>query len=139
MVSFNAIFRGGLSKTSTRGWLTMFVGVHRPCASWPGECFTKCSCMGLPWKSASSCLGRFVDIGAELFAMSATLARTQAMVERSDPEAPSALDLSDYFCRSSQIRIARMVPVPNAKRRWIGLSPRRKVLADLPQTLSEGS
>jgi len=48
-------------------------------------------------------LARFVDIGAELFAMSTTLARAQAMLERSD--GAEALGLADYFCRSARLRI----------------------------------
>jgi len=48
-------------------------------------------------------LARFVDIGAELFAMAATLARAQAMLDRSD--GAEALGLADYFCRAARLRI----------------------------------
>ncbi|HEY5704740.1 MAG TPA: acyl-CoA dehydrogenase family protein [Terrimicrobiaceae bacterium] len=83
-------------------------------------------------------LGRFVDIGAELFAMSATLARAQAMVERSDLDAPSALDLADYFCRSSQFRIAEWFRSVRRNADGLGYRLAGEMLADLPQTLSEG-
>ena len=83
-------------------------------------------------------LARFVDAGAELFAMSATLARVQAMIGRSDPGATSAVDLADYFCRSSQLRIAEWV---RAVRRNCDDSSYRlaqKLLAGLPESLSDG-
>ena len=83
-------------------------------------------------------LGRFVDIGAELFAMSATLARAQAMVERSDPEAPSALDLTDYFSRCSQFRIAEWFRSLTRNADGPGYRLAAKMLAGLPQSLSEG-
>jgi alkylation response protein AidB-like acyl-CoA dehydrogenase len=62
-------------------------------------------------------LGRFVDIGTEIFAISATCARAQAMLKsaaRPDaasaatPEArDSALQLADFFSRGARLRIAR--------------------------------
>jgi alkylation response protein AidB-like acyl-CoA dehydrogenase len=49
-------------------------------------------------------LGRFVDIGTELFAITATCARAQDLLEQeSNPQ--NVLALVDYFCRSSQLRI----------------------------------
>jgi alkylation response protein AidB-like acyl-CoA dehydrogenase len=83
-------------------------------------------------------LGRLVDIGAELFAMSATLARAQAMVERSDPEASTALDLVDYFCRRSRYRIAECFRSLTRNADGSGCRLAGKMLACLPQTLSEG-
>jgi alkylation response protein AidB-like acyl-CoA dehydrogenase len=83
-------------------------------------------------------LGRFVDIGAELFAMSATLARAQAMVERSDPEASSAVDLADYFCRCSKIRIAEWFRALSRNADDPGYRLARKMLAELPETLRDG-
>ena len=83
-------------------------------------------------------LGRFVDIGAELFAMSATLARAQAMVERSDPEASSAVDLADYFCRCSKIRIAEWFRALTRNADDSGYRLARKMLDELPETLTEG-
>ncbi|MGA7213048.1 MAG: acyl-CoA dehydrogenase family protein [Terrimicrobiaceae bacterium] len=83
-------------------------------------------------------LGRFVDIGAELFAMSATLARAQAMVERSDPAASSALDLADYFSRCSRFRVAEWFRSLTRNADGPGYRLAGKMLAGLPQTLSEG-
>ena len=48
-------------------------------------------------------LGRFVDIGAELFAITAACARANAMLAR-DKNADELLSLVDYFCRSSRLR-----------------------------------
>lgn len=46
-------------------------------------------------------LGRIVDIGAELFAMSATCVRAELVGE-------SARELADVFCRQSRLRVARL-------------------------------
>jgi hypothetical protein len=83
-------------------------------------------------------LARFVDAGAELFAMSATLARVQTMIERSDPGAASALDLADYFCRSSQLHIGEWFRSVRRNADDSGYRLARKLLAGLPETLSEG-
>lgn len=48
-------------------------------------------------------LFRAVDIGAELFAMSAVCSRAQMLVKRGDK---GALELADLFCRQSRRRIA---------------------------------
>ncbi len=44
-------------------------------------------------------LGRFVDIGTELFALSTTCARAQSLGDA------SAISLADYFCRLARLRI----------------------------------
>jgi alkylation response protein AidB-like acyl-CoA dehydrogenase len=49
-------------------------------------------------------LGRFVDIGAELFAMLATCARAQRMLE-TDGAAENVVALADYFCIESATRV----------------------------------
>lgn len=55
-----------------------------------------------------SFLGRIVDIGAELFAMSAACVR--ADMERADDPARGAtsVDLADTFCRQARLRIERL-------------------------------
>lgn len=55
-----------------------------------------------------SFLGRIVDIGAELFAMSASCVRAE--MERTDDPAQgaTATDLADAFCRQSRLRIDRL-------------------------------
>jgi alkylation response protein AidB-like acyl-CoA dehydrogenase len=83
-------------------------------------------------------LGRFVDIGAELFAVSASLARAQAMVERSDAQALSALDLTEYFCRCSQIRVAEFFRATTKNTDDLSYHVGRKILAELPQALTDG-
>ncbi len=46
-------------------------------------------------------LGRFVDIGAEIFAMLATCSRAQAMLDATSDKTENVLALADYFCTSS--------------------------------------
>ena len=53
-------------------------------------------------------LGRIVDIGAELFAISATCVRTQMLVDDHAPEAESALELAELFCRGARRRVDRL-------------------------------
>jgi len=53
-------------------------------------------------------LGRFVDIGAEIFAVATSCARAQAMMQ-SDPSSKlDSLALADYFCRSAHLRIDQL-------------------------------
>jgi alkylation response protein AidB-like acyl-CoA dehydrogenase len=48
-------------------------------------------------------LGRIVDIGAELFAMSAVCVRSQR-----DPEGGAAVELADAFCRQARVRVEEL-------------------------------
>ncbi len=47
-------------------------------------------------------LGRFVDIGTELFAMGAACAKAQSLAE------PSAVALADYFCKLARLKIEKL-------------------------------
>jgi alkylation response protein AidB-like acyl-CoA dehydrogenase len=49
-------------------------------------------------------LGRYVDIGAELFAMLATCSHAQHLLDH-DTTAANALALADYFCATSALRV----------------------------------
>ncbi|MCD6049330.1 MAG: Butyryl-CoA dehydrogenase, partial [Verrucomicrobia bacterium] len=51
-------------------------------------------------------LGRFVDIGTELFAMTATLSRAQSIWERE--HRAEALELADCFCVNARLRLAEL-------------------------------
>jgi alkylation response protein AidB-like acyl-CoA dehydrogenase len=53
-------------------------------------------------------LGRVVDIGAELFAMSAACVRAQALRSAGDPDAAAAVELADTFCRQSRLRVEHL-------------------------------
>jgi alkylation response protein AidB-like acyl-CoA dehydrogenase len=50
-------------------------------------------------------LGRYVEIGAELFAMLAALGRAEALLARDADEGARAVELADYFCRAARLRI----------------------------------
>jgi alkylation response protein AidB-like acyl-CoA dehydrogenase len=58
---------------------------------------------GLEKKQAT--LFRAVDAGADLFAMSAALARAQSLRGRMDPRSASVRELCDLFCRGARRRI----------------------------------
>jgi alkylation response protein AidB-like acyl-CoA dehydrogenase len=51
-------------------------------------------------------LFRAVDVGAELFAMAATLSRADALRRAGAAEAPRAAELTDIFCRGARRRIS---------------------------------
>jgi hypothetical protein len=55
-------------------------------------------------------LGRVVDIGAELFAMSAVCVRAEMLRAQADgdPSGASAYRLADAFCRQSRIRVEEL-------------------------------
>ncbi len=53
-------------------------------------------------------LGRIVDIGAELFAMSAACVRAQDLRAAGSADADAAAELADVFCRQSRIRVHRL-------------------------------
>jgi len=53
-------------------------------------------------------LGRFVEIGTELYAIATTCSRAQSLLGRGSKEENAALlELVDYFCCSSRLRIER--------------------------------
>ena len=52
-------------------------------------------------------LGRFVDIGAELFAIIATCSRASALAKDGSKQPNEILEMADYFCRAARLRIER--------------------------------
>jgi hypothetical protein len=52
-------------------------------------------------------LGRFVDIGAEIFAITASCLRAQAMI-KANGKSPEVVELVDYFCDSARLRVAHL-------------------------------
>ncbi len=52
-------------------------------------------------------LGRFVDIGAELFAITASCSHAQSMLNHG-AESPELFALVDYFCDTSRLRIRQL-------------------------------
>jgi alkylation response protein AidB-like acyl-CoA dehydrogenase len=53
-------------------------------------------------------LGRIVDIGAELFAMSACCVRAQMLREQGSPDADAAYELAEVFCQQARLRAERL-------------------------------
>ena len=53
-------------------------------------------------------LGRFVDIGAEIFAIASSCARAQSALWANRKNDPDLLTLADYFSRTAQLRIDRL-------------------------------
>jgi hypothetical protein len=53
-------------------------------------------------------LGRIVDIGAELFAMSAACVRAQMLAEDGEVDADSAFELAGLFCKGARRRVDRL-------------------------------
>jgi hypothetical protein len=53
-------------------------------------------------------LGRIVDIGAELFAMSAACVRAQMLTDDGEVEGEGAFELADLFCTGARRRVDRL-------------------------------
>ncbi|MFC9833541.1 acyl-CoA dehydrogenase family protein [Rhodococcus sp. NPDC127530] len=53
-------------------------------------------------------LGRVVDIGAELFAMSATCVKAEMQREENEAEGAAAYELADVFCRQASLRVEKL-------------------------------
>ena len=53
-------------------------------------------------------LGRIVDIGAELYAMSAACVRARMLADDSAVEGAAAIELADLFCRGARHRVHRL-------------------------------
>jgi len=53
-------------------------------------------------------LFRLVDIANETFAMAASVARAQALLDRRAPEAAEAVRLADVFCLSARRRVSQL-------------------------------
>jgi len=53
-------------------------------------------------------LGRFVDIGTEIFAIATSCARAQSMLGACENDKVELLALADYFCCAARLRIDRM-------------------------------
>jgi hypothetical protein len=53
-------------------------------------------------------LGRIVDIGAELFAMSAVCVRAQMLTDDGEVEGEGAIELADLFCTGARRRVDRL-------------------------------
>ena len=51
---------------------------------------------------------RCVDIVMELFAMTATVARTRQMIDDRDPDATKALEMANLFCSMSRRKVRRL-------------------------------
>jgi alkylation response protein AidB-like acyl-CoA dehydrogenase len=83
-------------------------------------------------------LGRFVDIGTELFAMAATCSRADQLAKRGTDEGKDALQLADYFCETARLRIEAKFDglVHNADSKGYKLA--QKVVAKTPAYLRDG-
>ena len=84
-------------------------------------------------------LGRFVDIGAELFAIAATCARAQSVFKAgTDEEKAEVVALADYFCASARLRIERNFDGLTQNTDRQGYKVAQQVLKKGPKTLEEG-
>ena len=53
-------------------------------------------------------LGRFVEVGSELFAMAATVARADALYQKDKDAHSGVIDLADHFCAGSRRRVKNL-------------------------------
>jgi 3-hydroxyacyl-CoA dehydrogenase/alkylation response protein AidB-like acyl-CoA dehydrogenase/enoyl-CoA hydratase/carnithine racemase len=76
-------------------------------------------------------LGRFVDIGTELFAITATCLHAERLMQSKTTDANRAelLRLADYFCRASRLRIAERFRAVRQNADSVGYRLAQQVLA----------
>jgi len=77
-------------------------------------------------------LGRFVDIGTELFAITASCSRAQSL------DTTEARELADYFCRTSRLKIKALFRDVHDNRDADGYRVAQQVLAGEFDWLQEG-
>ncbi|MEW6302958.1 MAG: acyl-CoA dehydrogenase family protein [Verrucomicrobiota bacterium] len=84
-------------------------------------------------------LGRIVDIGTELFAITATCARAQMLLHcRNEEECKEVLQLVAYFCADARVRINRWFRELRANADTEGYRVAQHVLDDKHAWLEEG-
>jgi hypothetical protein len=83
-------------------------------------------------------LGRIVDIGAELFAMSTVCVRAKADAAEGGPRGETATELADAFCRQSRLRIEELLEGLWRNTDAIDVKVSSQVLGDRYTWLEEG-
>lgn len=82
-------------------------------------------------------LGRFVDIGAEIFAITASCLRAHALI-KANGKSPEVVELVDYFCNSARLRIAHLFRDLHQNADRPGYRVAQKVLEGQKDWLFEG-
>jgi alkylation response protein AidB-like acyl-CoA dehydrogenase len=82
-------------------------------------------------------LGRFVDIGTELFAITASCSRAQAMLA-AGKDKEELIQLVDYFCKLARLRVRELFDAIHHNADKQGYSVARKVLDGKYGWLGEG-
>jgi alkylation response protein AidB-like acyl-CoA dehydrogenase len=83
-------------------------------------------------------LFRAVDIGADLFAMSAAVSRAQQIRKAGKPEAARAVELADIFCRMTRRRIAELFRAMRSNDDVAKYATARRILDGEHQWLESG-
>jgi alkylation response protein AidB-like acyl-CoA dehydrogenase len=84
-------------------------------------------------------LGRFVEIGTEIFAIAATCSRAHSLLSGASPEEKEQLlNLADYFGRSTRLRIEQRFQGLKHNTDAQGYRLAQQLLKDAPKTLQEG-
>lgn len=83
-------------------------------------------------------LARLVDIGAELFAMSAVVVRARHDTDQHPERGPGPFELADVFCRQARLRIASLFEALWANTDDVDGKLSRRVLGDSYTWLEEG-
>lgn len=84
-------------------------------------------------------LGRFVDIGTELFALTATCSRAQSLLAGgTEKNREETLGLADYFCRSARLRLEKHFQAIGRNADGAGYHVAQRVLAGEYEWLEQG-
>src|SRR5262249_48647370 len=82
-------------------------------------------------------LGRFVDIGAEFFGITASCLRAQALLKKNSGST-EILDVVDYFCDSARVRVAHLFRDIHENADREGYKLAQKVVDGQQEWLQEG-
>jgi alkylation response protein AidB-like acyl-CoA dehydrogenase len=83
-------------------------------------------------------LGRFCDIGAEIFAMTTSCARAQSMLGKRENTNLELLSLADYFCCAARLRIDRLFHGVRRNADVLGRGLSKRILSGELRWLEEG-
>jgi alkylation response protein AidB-like acyl-CoA dehydrogenase len=83
-------------------------------------------------------LGRVVDVGAELFAMSAAVVRARMLAEQGGEQGEGAVELADVFCRQARLRVDTLFTGLWHNTDAVDAATARRVMADRYTWLEDG-
>ena len=83
-------------------------------------------------------LGRFVGVGAELFAIAASCSRAQYLIDQEERKPGEVLALVDHFCRQSRVRIDEFFRGIRSNNDRVGYELAQSMLGGAAEWMTDG-